>query len=62
VFDQLLPRIANYWPREKVEELMSNAGLIDIRLSWVNEISWSVIGTKPATTANPIGTKDLRQR
>ena len=60
VFDQLLPRIANYWPREKVEELMSNAGLIDIRLSWVNEISWSVIGTKPATTANPTGAKDPR--
>jgi hypothetical protein len=60
VFDQLLPRIANYWPREVIEQLMSNAGLIDIRLSWVNEISWSAIGKKPAPTTSRIGTKDLR--
>lgn len=60
VFDQLLPRIANYWPGERVEQLMSNAGLIDIRLSWVNEISWSAIGKKPATTANPTGAMDPR--
>lgn len=49
VFDQLLPRIANYWPRATVEQLMSNAGLTDVRLSWVNEISWAAIGTKPAS-------------
>jgi SAM-dependent methyltransferase len=60
VFDQLLPRVANYWPRERIEQMMSNAGLIEIRLSWVNEISWSAIGTKPVNTANPIGTRDLR--
>src|SRR5262249_51735535 len=27
VFDQMLPRIANYWPRETVERLMTDAGL-----------------------------------
>ena len=27
VFDQMLPKIANYWPREMVERLMRGAGL-----------------------------------
>lgn len=47
VFDQMLPKIAHYWPREEVEKLMRNAGLVDIELSWVNEMSWSAIGTRP---------------
>jgi SAM-dependent methyltransferase len=47
VFDQMLPKIAHYWPREEVEKLMRNAGLVDIKLSWVNEMSWSAIGTRP---------------
>jgi SAM-dependent methyltransferase len=48
VFDQMLPRIAHYWTREEVERLMRGAGLDDVRLVWVNEISWTAIGTKPA--------------
>jgi SAM-dependent methyltransferase len=52
VFDQLLPRTAYYWSRDTVEQLMSNTGLADIRLSWVNETSWSAIGTKATTTVN----------
>ncbi len=48
VFDQMLPKIAHYWPRQTVEGLMRNAGLEDVRLAWVNEMSWSAIGTKPA--------------
>jgi|SRR5215469_5924495 len=47
VFDQMLPKIANYWPRATVERLMREQGLEDIRLAWVNEMSWSAIGTKP---------------
>jgi SAM-dependent methyltransferase len=48
VFDQMLPKIANYWPREKVANMMQSSGLSDVRLAWVNEMSWSAIGTKPA--------------
>ena len=47
VFDQMLPKIAHYWPRETVERLMREQGLEDIHLSWVNQMSWSAIGTKP---------------
>jgi SAM-dependent methyltransferase len=47
VFDQLLPKIANYWPRETVERMMREQGLVDVRLAWVNQMSWSAIGTKP---------------
>jgi ubiquinone/menaquinone biosynthesis C-methylase UbiE len=46
IFDQMLPKIANYWPRETVERLMREAGLHDVKLIWVNEVSWSAIGTK----------------
>jgi SAM-dependent methyltransferase len=46
VFDQMLPKIAHYWPRETVKQLMEGAGLKDVRLEWVNEISWAAIGTK----------------
>jgi SAM-dependent methyltransferase len=47
VFDQMLPRIAHYWPREKVAELMTQAGLEDVRIRSVNQMSWSAIGTRP---------------
>jgi ubiquinone/menaquinone biosynthesis C-methylase UbiE len=48
VFDQMLPRIANYWSRDEVEGMMREQGLVDVKLAWVNEMSWSAIGTKPA--------------
>jgi SAM-dependent methyltransferase len=48
VFDQMLPRIANYWTREEATALLVQAGLADVKATWVNEVSWSVIGTKPA--------------
>jgi len=51
VFDQMLPRIANYWSREEVETLMCEAGLANVQLAWVNEMSWSAIGTKPPASA-----------
>ena len=49
VFDQMMPKIAHYWSRAQVETMMQNQGLRDIRLIWVNEMSWSAIGTKPST-------------
>jgi SAM-dependent methyltransferase len=49
VFDQMLPKIACYWPRATVEKLMREQGLADVRLIWVNEMSWSAIGTKHHT-------------
>src|SRR5437016_3825940 len=47
VFDQMLPKIAHYWPRTMIEGLMREQGLLDVRLIWVNEVSWSAVGTKP---------------
>lgn len=46
VFDQMLPRIANYWSKSEALQLMQNAKLQDIEISHVNEMSWAVIGTK----------------
>jgi SAM-dependent methyltransferase len=47
VFDQILPRIAHYWPRETVGRMLRDQGLSDVRLAFVNEMSWSAIGTRP---------------
>jgi SAM-dependent methyltransferase len=47
VFDQMLPKIAHYWPRATVERMLHEQSLIDVRLTWVNEMSWCAIGTKP---------------
>jgi len=52
VFDQMLPKIAHYWPKETVETMMRDSGLSDIRLAWVNEMSWSAVGTKPTRAEN----------
>jgi SAM-dependent methyltransferase len=48
VFDQMLPKIANYWSRADVEKLMTDAGLAQIELAWVNEMSWAACGIRPA--------------
>jgi SAM-dependent methyltransferase len=48
VFDQMLPRIAHYWRREEVDALMRSAGLEQIELAWVNEMSWAARGRRPA--------------
>ncbi len=48
VFDQMIPRIAHYWPRDVVEELCRNAGLENVRLIHVNDMSWSACGQKVA--------------
>lgn len=54
VFDQMLPRIAHYWPKETVCQLMEGAGLKDVKLVWVNELSWSAAGTRPAESRSPV--------
>jgi len=48
VFDQMLPKIAHYWPRATVERMMREQGLMDVRLLWINEMSWCAIGRKGA--------------
>ena len=48
VFDQMIPRVSNYWTREQVERLLVNASLEHIHLLWVNEMSWSAAGRKPS--------------
>ena len=47
VFDQMLPKIANYWRKDEVETLLDGAGLVDIDIRWVNEMSWAAVGRKP---------------
>lgn len=46
IFDQLLPRIANYWTKEEALDLLKNQGLKDIKIYKTNEISWTVVGKK----------------
>jgi 2-polyprenyl-3-methyl-5-hydroxy-6-metoxy-1,4-benzoquinol methylase len=47
VFDQMLPKIAHYWSKTEVHQLMQRAGLADIQLNWVNEMSWAADGRRP---------------
>jgi SAM-dependent methyltransferase len=47
VFDHMIPRIALYYRKDEAEQLLVSAGLVDVRATWVNENSWSVIGRKP---------------
>jgi SAM-dependent methyltransferase len=54
-FDQMLPRIAHYWSRDTVAGMLSDAGLVDIRLAPVKEMSWSAIGTRPDRPAAASG-------
>jgi SAM-dependent methyltransferase len=56
VLDQMLPKVAHYWSRDTVQSLMTSAGLTDVKLDWVNEMSWSAIGRKPATASIPENT------
>lgn len=49
VFDHMLPRISCYYRREEAEALLRDAGLVDGSSAWVNQMSWSVVGTKANT-------------
>ncbi len=46
VFDQMIPRIANYWRRDEVLALMRGAGFESPELAAVNGMSWCAMGTK----------------
>lgn len=37
-------------PQFKAEALLRDAGLVDVKLAWVNEMSWSAMGTRPEVT------------
>ncbi|MGB0496689.1 MAG: class I SAM-dependent methyltransferase, partial [Kangiellaceae bacterium] len=47
VYDHMVPRIAKYYKKEEARAFFENAGLIDVQLHWVNEMSWTVLGTVP---------------
>ena len=46
VFDQLIPRIANYWKKQEALALFENQGLKDIQIYHTNNYSWTLIGKK----------------
>ncbi len=46
VFDQLIPKIANYWKKEEARALFEEQGLKEIKTYQVNNNSWTVVGTK----------------
>ena len=46
VFDQLLPKIANYWSKDEAVTLFQNKELKDIEVYPVNNNSWTMIGMK----------------
>jgi SAM-dependent methyltransferase len=47
VFDHMIPRIARYYTRSEAVELFARAGLIDIEAHWTNQMSWTVIASRP---------------
>lgn len=46
VFDQLIPKIANYWKKEEVLSLFENKGVHNIQIFPVNNNSWTILGQK----------------
>ncbi|MEW6062901.1 MAG: class I SAM-dependent methyltransferase [Nanoarchaeota archaeon] len=44
VFDQLLPRIANYWTKREAKSLLKE--LTNVKIYHVNNNSWTVVGRK----------------
>ena len=47
VFDHMIPQIASYYTKAQAIALLEGAGLEDVKAVWVNQMSWSVVGTKP---------------
>jgi hypothetical protein len=52
VYDHMIPRIAIYYREQEAVDLLRNAGLVDVKATWVNEMSWTVTGRKPAASAD----------
>ena len=47
VFDQLIPKIANYWSKEEAKKLLTDfSSLENIEIHSVNNNSWTVLGEK----------------
>ncbi len=46
VFDQLIPKIANYWKKEEALSLFEHKNLKNIEIFRVNQNSWTLIGRK----------------
>jgi SAM-dependent methyltransferase len=47
VYDHMIPKIARYYTKQEAIELLQQAGLENVQAYWVNEMSWTVTGTKP---------------
>lgn len=47
VYDHMIPKIATYYRQDEARELLEDAGLDNVQVHWVNEMSWTVIGAKP---------------
>ena len=47
VYDHMIPKIATYYRQDEARELLEDAGLDDVQVHWVNEMSWTVVGAKP---------------
>ena len=48
VYDHMIPHIAKYYKKEEAIALLEDAGLENVQAHWVNEMSWTVVGNKPA--------------
>lgn len=46
VFDQLIPKIANYWKKDEALDFFKGQRLKDIHVYKVNDNSWTIIGRK----------------
>jgi SAM-dependent methyltransferase len=46
VFDQLIPKIANYWKESEAKALFENQGFKNVKTFHVNNNSWTVVGIK----------------
>ena len=48
IYDQLNPTHSRYYSRAEAEQLLTEAGFVDVRLHHRRRYSWTVIGRKPA--------------
>ena len=48
IYDQLNPTHSRYYSRAGAEQLLTDAGFVDVRLHHRRRYSWTVIGRKPA--------------
>jgi SAM-dependent methyltransferase len=46
IFDQLFPKIANYWTKDEVLEVATLGGWHPLRITQINGMSWSLLAEK----------------